>query len=159
MGGKSAPQKGKSSPSSLFTQESAKSLTAALQVVDEARSAFAIADDDLRARVRDAVTAEVVETYEVRSKDEKGRRACNLPSAPIHPLTRLSPPPFFPQLLLTAVDPALLKYLHYTAADARALVEGTDFFVLRDDAARAGGNSGLAGGGGGGGGGASFKRR
>jgi hypothetical protein len=50
----------------LSTQESAKSLTAALQVVDEARSALAIADDDLRARVRDAVTAEVVEPYEVR---------------------------------------------------------------------------------------------
>ena len=55
-----------SCPFFLSTQESAKSLTAALQVVDEARSALAIADDDLRARVRDAVTAEVVEPYEVR---------------------------------------------------------------------------------------------
>jgi len=47
-------------------QDAAKSVTAFLQVVDEARGALAIVDDDLRSRVRDAVTAEVVEPYEVR---------------------------------------------------------------------------------------------
>ena len=62
----------------LSFKESAKSLTAALAVVDEAKSALAIADDDLRARVRDAVTAEVVEPYEVRKRRERVPR----PSVP-----------------------------------------------------------------------------
>lgn len=48
-------------------------MTASLQVVDEARSQLAIVDDDLRARVRDAVAAEVVEPYEVR-QDKTERR-------------------------------------------------------------------------------------
>jgi hypothetical protein len=48
--------------------------------VDEARSALAIADDDLRARVRDAVTVEVVEPYEVRQKERREVQArCPVP--------------------------------------------------------------------------------
>jgi len=94
-------------PDSLFSppphtphpQESAKSLSAALQVIDEAKSALAIVDDDLRARVRDAVTAEVVEPYEVRERIEKRRdRAPPHPhiQAHSHPLilhSSSSPPP------------------------------------------------------------------
>lgn len=95
-----------------LSKDAAKSVTALLQVVDESRAALAIVDDDLRSRVRDAVTAEVVEPYEL--------------------------------LLSTAVDPSILKHLRYSAADVRGLVEGGDFFVLRDD------DRGGSGGGGGG---------
>ena len=89
-----------------------------------------------------------------RERPSVARRPCT-------PLPPLTPPPLTPtQLLLPAAEPAILKHLRYAAADARALVEGADFFVLRDDAAGGGvrpGGSGLAGGGGVGG--TSFKRR
>ena len=52
-------------PSRPAHQDAAKSITASLQVIDEARASLAIVDNDLRSRVRDAVTAEVVEPYEV----------------------------------------------------------------------------------------------
>lgn len=42
-----------------------------------------------------------------------------------HPLAQL--------MLSTTADPAVLKHLRYSAADVRGLVEGGDFFVLRDD--------------------------
>lgn len=148
-------------PDSLFSppphtpphpQESAKSLSAALQVIDEAKSALAIVDDDLRARVRDAVTAEVVEPYEVRRNDGEEKR-----QGP-HPLIQAHSSSHLAQLLLTAAEPAVLKHLRHTAADARALVEAADFFVLRDDAA-AGGSAGGGAVSAGGVGGASFTRR
>lgn len=121
-------------------------MTALLQVVDEARGALAVVDDDLRSRVRDAVTAEVVEPYDVRGWRRERRWGGRATPGP--PSCRTKNHPLRLQLLLsTTTDPSILKHLRFSAADVRGLVEGGDFFVLRDD--DRGGGTGSGGGGGG----------
>jgi hypothetical protein len=85
------------------------------------------------------------------------KRRDRAPTHP-HPLIQAHSSSHLTQLLLTAAEPTVLKHLRHTAADARALVEAADFFVLRDDAA-AGGSAGSGAVSAGGVGGASFKRR
>lgn len=127
-------------------QDAAKAIAAAVAALDDARGAYAVVEPVQRARLRDAVEAELVAPYEVGGGGGARRETHSL----VVRRGSALPMPSFPLSLqaLCARDDAAARSLRHPPTAVRAML--TDFLELRDDR-DGGGGAGLRS--------VSFKRR